>query len=50
MERLQRIMIANGMLVILVAMFAGFMLMFTLIGGIEVWPGKIVPLPLYGSS
>ena len=50
MERLQRIMIGNGLLVILVAMFAGFMLMFTLIGGIEIWPGTIVPLPLYGTS
>ena len=50
MERLERIMIANGLLVVLVAMLSGFMLMFTLLGGIEVWPGTIIPLPLYGTS
>ncbi len=50
MERLERIMIANGLVVVLIAMLAGFMLMFTLLGGVEVWPGKIIPLPLYGSS
>lgn len=50
MERLQRIMIGNGMLVVLVSMLSGFMLMFTLLGGIEIWPGKIIEIPLYGSS
>ncbi len=50
MERYQRIMIGNGLLVILVAMLAGFMLMFNLIGGIEIWPGKIIPLHIYGTS
>ena len=50
MERLQRIMIGNGLLVVLASMFAGFMLMFLLIGGIEIWPGIIVPLSIYGTS
>lgn len=50
MERLQKIMIGNGMLVIVVAMFAGFMLMFSLIGGVEIWPGHILPLKIYGTS
>ena len=50
MERLQRIMIGNGLLVVLASMFAGFMLMFLLLGGIEIWPGKIVPLAIYGTS
>ena len=50
MERLQRIMIGNGLLVILAAMLAGFMLMFLLIGGIEIWPGHILPVHVYGSS
>ena len=50
MERYQRIMIANGMLVVLVAMLAGFMLMFNLIGGIEVWPGTIIEIPMYGTA
>ena len=50
MEHYQRIMIGNGMLVILVAMLAGFMLMFNLIGGIEIWPGKIIAVPMYGTE
>jgi len=49
-ERLERIRIANGLAAVLIAMLAGFMLMFTLLGGVEVWPGKIIPLPLYGTS
>ncbi len=49
-ERLQRIMIGNGLLVVLFAMLAGFMLMFTLLGGIEIWPGKILPIPMYGTA
>lgn len=43
-------MIGNGLLVILAAMFAGFMLMFKLLGGVEIWPGQILPLPIYGTS
>lgn len=31
-------------------MFAGIMLMISILGGFEVWPGKIVPLPSYGTS
>jgi hypothetical protein len=50
MERLQRIMIGNGLLVVLAAMFAGFMLMFQLIGGFEYWPGHLLPLHIYGTS
>lgn len=50
MEHYQRIMIGNGMLVILVAMLAGFMLMFNLIGGIEIWPGQIIEIPMYGTE
>ena len=50
MDKLQRIMICNGLLVIIAAMFAGFMLMFSLIGGLEVWPGTIVPLHIYGTA
>lgn len=38
MERYQRTMIGNGLLVVLVAMLAGFMLIFKLIGGMELWP------------
>lgn len=50
MDHYQRIMIGNGLLVILVAMFAGFMLMFNLIGGVEVWPGTILEVPMYGTA
>ncbi len=50
MERLERLMIAHGLLGVLVAMLAGFMLMFTLLGGVEVWLGKIMPLPLIKRS
>ena len=49
MERLQRIMIGNGLLVVLAAMLSGFMLTFSLLGGFEVWPGRIIEIPLYGT-
>jgi hypothetical protein len=50
MDRLQRVMLGNGLLVVLVSMFAGFMLMFLLLGGLEVWPGNILPIPVYGTT
>ena len=50
MDRLQRVMLGNGLLVVLVSMFAGFMLMFSLLGGLEVWPGNILPIPVYGTG
>jgi styrene-oxide isomerase len=43
-------MLANGMLVILVAMLAGFMLMFSLLGGFEIWPGNTLVFPVYGTT
>ncbi len=50
MDRLQRIAIANGLLVVMAAMLAGFMLIFSLIGGWELWPGNIVSFSVYGTS
>lgn len=50
MDRLQQIMLANGLLVVLVAMLAGFMLMFSLLGGFEVWPGTTLHFSVYGTS
>ena len=50
MSQLQRVMIANALLVMLVSMFAGFMLMFNLIGGFEIWPGKILEFSVYGTT
>ncbi|EAQ96818.1 hypothetical protein [Congregibacter litoralis] len=50
MERLQKLMIGNAFLVIVMSMFAGFMLGFGLIGGLELYPGKIVAMPYYGTA
>ncbi len=50
MERYQRLMIGHGLLVILVSMLAGFMLMFKLVGGFEIFPGNILVFDVYGSS
>lgn len=50
MNRLQRLMVGHGLLVILVSMLAGYMLLFSLIGGLEVWPGVILPIEAYGTT
>ncbi len=50
MGRLQKIMIGHGLLVLLVAMLAGFMLIFKLVGGLEIWPGYILPIPTFGTE
>jgi len=50
MARLQKIMIGHGLLVMLMGMLAGFMLIFKLIGGLEIWPGYILPIPAYGTE
>ena len=50
MSQLQRVMLANGFLVLLVSMLAGFMLMFSLVGGFEIWPGTILDFSVYGST
>ena len=50
MEHHQKFMIINGFLIVLVAMLAGFMLIFSLIGGLELWPGYILPIPVYGTE
>lgn len=50
MARLQKIMIGHGMLVMLVGMLAGFMLIFKLIGGLELWPGYIFAIPTFGTE
>ncbi len=50
MARLQKIMIGHGLLILLVAQLAGFALVFVLIGGIEVWPGTILSIPIYGTE
>ena len=50
MSQLQRVMVANGLLVMLVSMFAGFMLIINLIGWFEIWPGTILGFPVYGTT
>jgi styrene-oxide isomerase len=50
MERYQQLMIGNAFLVIVMSMLAGFMLGFGLIGGLELYPGKIVAMPYYGTA
>lgn len=46
----QRRMIGHGALILLVAMVAGFGLLVSLLGGIELWPGTITPLALGGDG
>lgn len=50
MERYQRVMIGNAFLIIVMSMLAGFMLGFGLIGGLEIYPGKIIEMPYYGTA
>ena len=50
MSQLQRVMGANGLLVMLASMFAGFMLIINLIGGFEIWPGTTLGFPVYGTT
>ncbi len=49
-DRLQRVMLGHGLFVILVSMLAGFMLMFGLIGGFEIWPGHVLEFSVYGTT
>lgn len=48
--RIQRQMIGHGMLILLIGLLAGAGLLISLIGGLEVWVGKIVPIQIPGSS
>ncbi|MEZ7817849.1 MAG: hypothetical protein QMB25_00530 [Pseudomonadales bacterium] len=42
-------MIAHGFLVMAIGLIAGFMLIFSLVGGFEYWPGSIADFSVYGS-
>jgi hypothetical protein len=43
-------MIGNAFLVIMISILAGFMLGFGLMGGLELFPGKFIEMPYYGSA
>jgi hypothetical protein len=43
-------MIGHGLLILLVGLFAGVGLLISLIGGVEVWPGKILSMDLPGTT
>lgn len=45
----QRVMIAHGMLILLIGLFAGIGLLISRVGGLEVWPGRIVGIHVPGS-
>lgn len=47
--RAQRLMIAHGMFILLIGLFAGVGLLISLVGGLEVWPGRIVGIQVPGS-
>jgi hypothetical protein len=49
MDRYQKLMIAHGFLVTLVGLLAGFMLMFSMLGGLELGPGNWLEFSVYGS-
>ncbi|WP_321818685.1 MULTISPECIES: styrene-oxide isomerase StyC [unclassified Paraburkholderia] len=47
---IQRQMIGHGMLILLVGMLAGIGLLVSLIGGVEIWPGKLLSVHLPGKG
>lgn len=48
-SRTQRVMIAHGMFILLIGLFAGVGLLISLVGGLELWPGRIVTLWVPGT-
>lgn len=48
LQPLQRRMVAHGALVLLIAMLAGVGLLVSLLGGLEVWPGRLLPIDVPG--
>jgi hypothetical protein len=47
---IQRRMVGHGALILLIGMLAGVGLLASLLGGMEVWPGTILPFHLPGST
>ena len=50
LTKIQRRLVGHGLIVILMAMFAGFVLGFSLVGGLETSPGNIEPLAIPGTT
>lgn len=47
---IQKRMIGHGLLILLIGLLAGIGLLISLIGGVEVFPGRLIPLELVGDS
>jgi hypothetical protein len=47
---IQRRMVGHGGLMLLIAMLAGVGLLISLLGGLELTPGQILPIPIVGDS
>jgi hypothetical protein len=50
LNAVQRSMVGHGALILVVGMLAGVGLLASLLGGMEVWPGTILPFHLPGST
>lgn len=50
MVDIQRSMIGHGAVVLLIGMLAGVGLLASLLGGLEVWPGTVLPFQVPGST
>jgi hypothetical protein len=49
-DRIVQRMVGHGAAVLIVALLAGIGLLVSLLGGLEVWPGKILPIATPGGS
>jgi hypothetical protein len=50
LDQIQRRMIGHAAVILFIGMLAGIGLLISLIGGIELLPGKITPIPIAGES
>jgi hypothetical protein len=50
LKHIQRRMVGHASVILLIGMLAGIGLLVSLLGGLEIWPGFILPLQLPGSS
>ena len=50
LARVQRRMIGHAALILLIGMLAGAGLLVSLLGGVEIWPGSLLPVKLAGPT